>query len=348
MSRYVDVEITRQTKPLSEVGYGTLLILATSKALAYKEYEELDSLKADFAVDTDEYKLAKAHLDQDPKPLRVAVYGVVYDALAQEPTVLTGALDTLIKTHNDFYYLSSVEQGDEEITALAKWIHKKDKMYITSTSNELLPGILKAESEANEELYPGDNLYENVFIMVHDQPTTFPAEALVGAISSMPFGSYTWTFKFLRGVPVVVYDDDKINKIHENNACTYIKEGGQNITSKGITVFGEYADVIQATHFLKSELALGVFKLLASNPKIPYTNGGIALVAAEVERVLNQGFKQGIIADEEGVPLYSISVPTRSDVPVNMRANRILPDVKWKATIAGAIEGVEIHGVLAL
>jgi hypothetical protein len=348
MSRYVKVEITRQTKPTPEEGFGTLLFLGTSKALPYKEYEEADEVKADFGEVSEEYKLAKAYLEQEPKPLKIAGFGVLYDPTTDTPDVLTNELDTLIQTHNDFYYLASVEQGDEEITALAKWIHKKNKMYVASTSNISLPGTLKTESESNEELYPGDNLYENVFLLVHDQPTTYPAEALVGAISSMPFGSYTWTFKTIRGIPVANFDDDQIEQIHDNNACTYIKEGGQNITSKGITVFGEYADVIQGQHFIESTMTENVFALLARMPKIPFITAGIGLVVAEVEKTLNQAGVNGILAEENDEYLYTITIPKIEDIPANDKANRILPDIPWTATIAGAIEGANINGVLKI
>jgi hypothetical protein len=91
-----------------------------------------------------------------------------------------------------------------------------------------------------------------------------------------------------------------------------------------------------------------VFRLLATNPKIPYTDAGIAMVVAEVDKVLKQAFKQGIIADENGEPLYTITVPKRADIPANTKAQRILSDIEWTATIAGAVEKVEIKGTLAI
>ena len=72
------------------------------------------------------------------------------------------------------------------------------------------------------------------------------------------------------------------------------------------------------------------------------------MVIAKMDEVLRQAFKQGIIADENGEPLYSITVPKRDDIPENTRAQRTLPDIEWSATIAGAIEKVEIRGVLTI
>lgn len=342
MSRYVDVRITRETKPLSDEGYGTLLILGTSKASGYKEYKNLAAVKNDFAETTEEYKLAQSYFNQEPSPIKVAIASVVYDEGAGSVDTLTAALDEINSKNNDYYYLTSTVHGDAEITALAKYVHGKDKLYFATTNNPALPGVLKAEHEEKADLY------ENVFIMVHDQPELYPAESLPGVVSAMPFGSYTFTFKTIRGIPYADYTDEEINAIHESNAATYIKEMGRNVVSNSRTVAGEYIDVMQSQHFLKSEITKNVFNLMANSPKIPYTDGGIALVVAEVEKALSKAYGQGMIAEENGNALYSISAPRRSDIPKDTRANRILPDIKWRAELAGAVESVVIEGTLSV
>lgn len=333
--RYVDVQITRETKPISEKGFGLPLVLATSKAVAYKEYTGIEDVAIDFAEGTEEYNLFSRMFGQNPRPTEIAVHGIVYDSLTDEPTLLTAALNDLIKTHNDFYYVVSTEQGDDEITALAEWTNTQDKLYGATTTNVTLAETLKGT-------------YDNCFLVVHDQPLKYVAEGLLSTCAPRTIGSFTWTFKNVQGVPAVAYDNTKINQVHAANASTYINEAGVLMNSHGVVTSGEYIDVIQSVHFLKARLAESVFRLLALKEKVPYTDSGIALVVAEVEKVLNQGFKQGIIADEEGVPLYTIKVPKRNEILKNTIAQRILPDVSWTAVIAGAVEKVEIKGVLTL
>lgn len=334
-NRYVDVTITRQTKAVSEKGFGTPLVLATSKNLPYKVYTEIDQVASDFTTTTEEYKLFSRMFGQSPRPAEIAVFGVQYNGASDDPATLVSALNDLIKTHNDFYYLVSVEQGDDEIAALAEWTSTQEKIYAASTSSETLYNLLSG-------------LYDNVFLLVHDQPRQYPAEGLVALLAPQVIGSYTWTFKTIQGVAPAAYDDTKINDIHAKNACTYIREGGVNITSRGVATSGEYIDIVQATHFIKARMTEAVFRLLATKPKIPYTDAGIAMVVAEVDNVLKQAFKQGIIADENGEPLYTITVPKRADIPANTKAQRVLPDIEWTATIAGAVEKVEIRGVLTI
>jgi len=334
-NRYVDVTITRQTKAVSEKGFGTPLVLAKSKNLPYKVYTEIDQVASDFATTTEEYKLLSRMFGQNPRPAEIAVFGVQYDEAKGDPKTLVTALNDLIKTHNDFYYLVSVVQGDDEIAALAKWVSTQEKIYAASTSSETLYTML-------------NGLYDNVFLLVHDQPRQYPAEGLVALLAPQVIGSYTWTFKTIQGVAPAAYDDTKINDIHSKNACTYIRESGVDITSHGVATSGEYIDVVQATHFIKARMTEAVFRLLATQPKVPYTDAGIAMVVAEVDNVLKQAFRQGIIAEENGEPLYTITVPKRAEIPANTRAQRILPDVEWTATIAGAVEKVEIRGVLTI
>lgn len=332
-NRYVSVTITRQTKAVSQKGFGLPLILSTDKKLDYKEYTEIDGIGTDYGTDSETYKMASAILGQAPRPEKVAVLGVVYTDTGI-PTDLSGALNELVKKHNDFFYLHCTLQTDPVVTELSKWINTQEKFYFASTVNKALAKTLNSQ---------------NTVILVHPAPETYPAAAWVGVCAPQQVGSYTWTFKTLNGIAPAEYDVTAIGEIETNNASTYITEGGVNITSKGVTTSGEYIDILQGQYFLKARMTENVFGLLVRTPKIPYTDAGIALVVAEVEKTLKMGVNQGIIAtDLDGNPLYTITAPNRAEVSTNDKAQRILPDVKWEATIAGAIENVKINGVLKL
>lgn len=334
--RYVNVVITRETKPIAEKGFGLPLILGTSKDSPYKVYREIEDVASDYDVESREYKVAQRMFGQEPRPAEIAIHSFMYDSMVDGPEGLVAALNELVKTKKDFYYLTSVEQGDEEITALAEWVSTSDRLYGATTPNKELAATLRGQ-------------YDNLFLVVHDVPETYVAEGLIATCAPRGIGSYTWTFKNVKGVPAVEFDNTTISEIHENNASTYIEEAGLLMNSHGVVTSGEYIDIIQSTHFLKARMAESVFRLLALSEKVPYTDGGIALVVAEVEKVLDLGDKMGIIAtDEAGNPLYSITAPRREDIPANTRAKRILPDVHWRAIVAGAIENVEIRGVLSI
>lgn len=333
MSRFVTVNITRETKAITEKGFGLPLVLATSKALAYKVYTDLSEVQSDFAVDTKEYKLFNRMFAQNPRPAEIAVYGVNYSGLDAESLVT--ALNGLLLTNNDFYYIVSPEQDLDEITALAEWASTQDKIYAVSTDKEEVYTSLKG-------------LYENVYLLVHDKPELYPAEGLVSLLASQVIGSYVWTFKSINGVPAASYDSTKIKDIEDNHANTYIQESGVNITTGSKATNGEYIDIIQGQHFIKAKIAENVFGALVRNKKVPYTSAGIALIAAEVDKGLDLSSRNGIIADEGGEFQYAISIPNIDDIPTNAKAGRILPDIPWTAKIGGGIEKVTINGVLTI
>jgi hypothetical protein len=52
--------------------------------------------------------------------------------------------------------------------------------------------------------------------------------------------------------------------------------------------------------------------------------------------------------DADGKPLFTVSAPNINDVATADKANRLLPNINWTATVAGAIENVDINGVLTL
>lgn len=331
MSKYVDVTITRKTAAITQDGFGKPLILSTEKAAPYKEYSgdtALASIGTDFGTNSKTYALASALLGQNPRPNTVATYGILKAASGD----MTTALNTLILSHNDFFYLLAPTNADADIEELSTWANSQDKLYFGSTLNDSLATTLNSD---------------NTILLVHDHPETYPAAAWVGVGAPLDPGSFTWTFKTLNGINPAAYTSSEVTTIENNNASTYIAEGGVNITSKGVTTSGEYIDVIQSQYYIKSKMTQNVFNLLATSPKVPFTDAGIGLVVAAVDATLKDAFNNGIIAtDANGKPQYTITAPTAASVLDTDKANRTLPNVKWSCTISGAIEDVTINGEL--
>lgn len=336
MSRYVDVVITRETKPVSEKGFGLPLMLATSKSLDYTVFTDPSEVVEVFGESSREYKLANRMFGQTPRLAELACYGVSYVPDVDDVTVLIAALNELVQVNNEFYYLVCPENGDKEIKALAEWVSGQEKIYGATTTSIALTEELSGQ-------------YDRVFLSVHDDPDAFHAEGLIGMCAPKTIGSYTWTFKQVTGVSAAKLTNAEINQVLKNNATCQINEAGVLMNAKGVVTSGEYIDNIQATDYLKARITEDVFRLLATKDKLPYTNEGIALVVDALETRLKQAFRQGIIATNDyGEPDYKIIYPKRSEIPKNTIAKRVLPDINFKAVVAGAIEKVQINGVLTL
>lgn len=336
MSRFVTVNITRETKPVSEKGFGLPLMLATSKELPYTVYRDISDVVKDFPITSREYKLAARMFGQSPKIEELACVGISYISGTDDVVALPAALSDLIVTHNEWFYLVSTANGDAEITALCEWISTQEKIYGATTTNIALSEQLMA-------------LYENVLLSVHDNPEAFHAEGLLAWGAPLVIGSYDFSHKQINGVPAAKLTNAEINTIIANNATTAVKEMGLIVNASGKAVGGDYLDVIQADYFLRARLREDIFQLLATVKKVPYTDAGIAQVVERMDTRFKSAYRQGIIAeDDNGEPDYTITFPRRKDIPKNTIAKRILPDIKFRVVIAGGVEKVEINGVLTL
>lgn len=336
MSRFVEVDITRETKPVSERGFGLPLMLATSKALDYKVYTDISEVALDFDVTSREFKLATRMFGQSPKIAELAVYGVSYVPVADDATVLTAALNDLIVVNNDWFYLVSPENGDAGIKALAEWISTQEKIYGVTTQSIALAEEIKG-------------MYENVYLSVHDDADAFHAEGLLAYGAPLEIGSYDFAHKQINGVRASYLTPAEINALKAANATTAVSELGLIVNLTGKAVGGDFIDVIQSDYFLRARLREDIFQLLATVKKVPFTDAGIAQVVERMDSRFKSAFRQGIIAeDDNGEPDYTIEFPRRADIPKNERAQRVLRGIKFRAVIAGAVENVEITGVLTV
>lgn len=332
-NRYVDVNITRQTRTVSQQGFGLTLILSPEQNSPYKVYDGITGIGTDFGTSSETYKIASAIFAQSPSPQKVAVYGVQHSPIDEAVTELTDALSNLVRSNNDFYYLVSPFQTTAYMDALSDWAQANGKWYGASTA---------------DTSYTNTN--NRTIILVHPEPDSYPAEALIGAVSPLQIGSVIWTFKTLAGITPAPYDSNTIDAIHANNAITYISEGGQNITTAGTSMSGEYIDDIQGVDYLTARLTEAVYGLLVRNAKIPFTDAGIALVASTVDTTLQrEGVETGIIAaDADGNAQYSVTVPSIADISEADRAARRLPGITFTGVQAGAVEEIVIDGTITL
>lgn len=337
-NKYVDVVITRETKPVSEKGFGTPLVLLTGVDLDYSVYSEIEEVDTTIVVDTNDYKILQRMFGQQPRAKEIEVIGVDLTGVdeADKKAIVIAKLNEAVDEGASFYYLLSSDNSDSMIAILADYISTQDKLYAATV-------------DALESVEKLGGAYDNVFLVAHDSRQSYVAEGLVSTIAPRQIGSYTWTFKNIQGVQAAKFPTTQILEFERANASVYINEAGVLMNSKGVAISGEYIDNVQATHYIKARMTENIFRMLALTEKIPYTDKGIALVVSEIEKVLKHSYNVGIICDDEaGNPEFTITAPKRADILKNTVAKRILPDVRWRAVVAGAVEKVEIRGVLAL
>jgi hypothetical protein len=169
---------------------------------------------------------------------------------------------------------------------------------------------------------------------------------------SYPSGSETWAFKRLAAVYPSEISSTLSKVLAEGHSNYFTQIAGRNITMNGQVRGGEWIDIIRGRDWLQNDMQLRIFNLLLMNPKIPYTNSGIALVQNEMIASLKSARDRGIVAEDEFnedgelVPGFTTWVPNSLSIPASQKAARNLEGCGFNARLAGAIHAARVNGVL--
>lgn len=165
-------------------------------------------------------------------------------------------------------------------------------------------------------------------------------------------GSETAAFKALSSVYPSELTTTEMKAIAGANMNYFITVGNKNISMNGMTMAGEWADVIRFRDWLKNDMQVAVVNLFTTRPKVPFTDSGISLVQNQMIASLRRGQNVGGIAedefDEDGntIPGFTTSVPLSSSITASEKASRKLHNCKFAARLAGAIHFAKIAGSL--
>jgi hypothetical protein len=331
----VEVVISDQTKAISQAGFGLPLVFDPTSNVPYTEVTATNEIPTEAGEVAD--GMIGRMLSQEPAPGKVAVYGV---DLVTAGTTLEDELNKMMVEHNDFYFLLLASRVQTDIEAVAEWAGANQKLFIAQNDITVAAADVVAMAANISSSRTG------IFAYQGDKDPYLDA-AIVGRIAPLQPGAVTWKFKELNGVPVSQYLNADVSALHAGNVNTYIKEMGVLQTSEGKATNGSYLDIQRSKDWLKARIQESIFFLLHNAEKIPYDDSGIAQVVSKLKSVLKLAVDRGIIAkDVDGNGMWSISAPRRVDIPTNTIANRILPDINFTATIAGAVHNVKVNGVL--
>lgn len=326
-----NIEISKQTKAVSQQGFGLILILGTSKAQDYKEYSAIADVNTDFGPESKEYKIASRIFGQSPSPQKIAISSILYGEEGV-PNDLVMALNNLVKIHNDWYFLVCTENAEAVITALAAWVDTQTKMYFVTGQSKTMPALNS----------------ENTVYMYHDNADAYVAEGLAAIGATNEAGSLTFKFKTVNGVSAANIDLTELEVLHAAGGFSYISKLGVLQTTEGITTTKEYIDVVMGQDWIKSRMEEEAMALELNNKKIPYDNIGISRLAGVVSSVLQRGADQGIILkDESGKSVYTMKILKREEVSTNDIAKRVYNGISWSAQLQGAIHSGTITGTLS-
>ena len=255
-------------------------------------------------------------------------------------------LDAINAENSDWYALISTSREPSTVLAIADWVEARIKLFGTASSDPLIINSPAGTDQTSIAAVLNQGGYVRTFVMYHqDADFDYPEAAWFGRVLPLEPGSETWKFKALNSVSYSNLTSNQSRTALAKSANTYEFVGGVGITANGTVAQGEFIDIIRGVDWLRARIQEFVYRTLVENEKVPYTDAGIASIQAQVMRVLQIGIDNQFIAE---TPVPRVTVPRAIDVPPADKANRILRNVRFTATLAGAIHSVEIRGNLSV
>jgi hypothetical protein len=263
------------------------------------------------------------------------------------PADLAAALDTALET-TGWYVICSAGIDESLYETIAEWTETQIRLFAYTFLSDTDPvGSIFFRSQGWCGLIHDDDLPADV-----PQANAYVHVAAVAKCLSHPAGSETWAFKRLAAVNPSQLSSTLVKSIVDGHSNYFTRIAGRNITMNGQVRGGEWIDVIRGRDWLQNDMQLRIFNLLLMNPKIPFTNSGIALVQNEMIASLMAATERGIVAedeyneDNELVPGFVTRVPNSMSITATQKASRVLNGCRFSARLAGAIHAVRVDGVL--
>lgn len=280
-------------------------------------------------------------------------------------TPSSGMAEDLLAITNeqpDWYCLLITEQDNQSIRTAAAIIEAQRRIFVAQSANAAVVatpynlGTALGDDIASKLKVRG---FARTAIAYHPVATELLAAAWVGAVLPFVAGSLTWKFKELAGVAGYSLTSTQRTNLVSKNGNGLMDFGGRNITFEGWMAVGEFIDVIHGLDRLHSRIQELIAITFLSLPKVPMTQKGIEMLAANVRTALAEASNPtvALIADSRvrngktEVPAFTVTPPSIADIPSGDRAARRIPasnPILFEGTLAGAIHDVNITGAVAV
>lgn len=255
-------------------------------------------------------------------------------------------LDAISLEDSSWYALNTTANSKLCVLATAAWIEAAgQKLYLVDV-NETDAITVAVGSSPTDTLYALFALaYNRTAGSYYPSPGAMFSARWLGRVLPDEPGSETWKFKTLSGIAATKLSPTHKVNLRARKANAYETIAGANKTWEGTVAGGSYGfiDVTRGLDWLDDNMRKRVFAAISGPEKLPYTNPGVAVVRNEMKGSLKDSADRGIITDD-----FVITVPQVENISSPNKAIRKLPDMKWSATLAGAIHAVDIVGLVSV
>ena len=321
---------------------------ARTTAKRTQTFANMVEVLAVFAATDLEYIAAEMFFAQDPHPTSVKI------GRSESGKDWSDELTLIANADNSWYFLVVTERDATKVKDVAAWANLLVKQFHTASADV---NIHDSAISTDIAAFFEDLEYDRVQVVFNElAANTYPEVAWIAVLATKTPGAATWNFKTLTDVTpsTTLTDAQRTTVLTTKKANLYTTVGGRNIMREGQMANGEFIDLVHGTDYLEGQMTDAIFDVLAEAAKVPFTDEGVAMVEGAIRATLDNAIADGFLADStKGANLYSgqpysVTVPKVADVSLANRASRILPDITFKATLAGAVHEVEVEGTVAV
>jgi len=263
----------------------------------------------------------------------------VQDQTAAPSTLPLADLAAIRQADGDWYALIMLTPGAAAISSAAQWAEAERVLYMADSADSAIPAT--GSSDIASTLM--NAAYSRTAVWYHPNQADYLAAAVSGAMLPKLPGPATFANKGLAGVTMQAYDSNARQYLHAKHANFYISIKGLGFTRDGQAASGRYLDVMAAIDWFDVQLEDRIIALMRNNDVIPYTTHGIELVRAQIHGQILDGIAAGLI---DGTQPYSSTAPAIETIDPNLKAGRILPDMRYTYRLSGAIHKVRVVGTV--
>jgi hypothetical protein len=247
---------------------------------------------------------------------------------------------TAIQLIDDDWYGIAIQYASKLNTDnVSAWTETQNKIFICQT-----PNALELTSGGTQGHALQAQSYNNSGIVFNRDTEDYISAGVLGKILPQDPGSYTVKFKTIAGSSADTLNDTEIGFLDGDNMNHYDNVAGISMIREGKMASGQFIDVTIFIHWLSARMKERIFTILSNQPKLPYTNDGLAALGAEMRAVLAIGVAVGGLA----AGTTSVFVPKVEDIDPAERAARNVVGLTFAGRLAGAAHSAEIQGTVTV
>lgn len=352
LSQIVNVSIALSTASVARGVFGVPMIVAPLTAFEerVRVYYSYDAAMED-ELPASVLKALSAVFSQTPRPqmCKVGRLDAVDGKVA--PATLGAQLTAIQREDNGWYGFALTERDAELQLAAAAWTETQNKLFFTSSAEADITNASKT-TDILSELASFSYLRTAVIVDKHANEQ-YLEMAWMGRCFTISAGGETWALKQLAGVKSSDWSATEQQVIYKKGGNTFELFAPQiHLTTPGKMVGGEWIDVVRFRDWLSDYIQTSLCTLMINRNKVPYTDGGIALIVNNLTSSLLEGQRVGGIAPDEidadgnNVKGFVITYPRSVEVSFQDKAARVL-NMSFAARLAGAIHLTNINGNLS-